>query len=258
MTRLSVKALRLYDERGLLRPSWVDESSGYRYYAAQQAVRAEAIKSLRALDMPLDDIQQVLDSSSAVSRNALEEHRQRLAERLSEDERRLGFLEELIEGRKQLVPYDISVKTVPETQVVSLTVETTMETIGKSIQEGFGSLMQAVTAGQGIPNAAPFIIYHEVIDEETHGNIEMCIPLASPIPDFGEVVSKVLEGGPAAAVVHKGPYPELGPAYHAISNWIVEHGHQFTGPPRETYLNDPTQVDEADLLTEVAWPIDAA
>ncbi|CAN5921022.1 hypothetical protein BH23ACT10_BH23ACT10_12910 [soil metagenome] len=30
MTRLSVKALRLYDELGLLDPAWVDPSSGYR------------------------------------------------------------------------------------------------------------------------------------------------------------------------------------------------------------------------------------
>ena len=30
-TRLSVKALRHYDELGLLRPAFVDPSSGYRY-----------------------------------------------------------------------------------------------------------------------------------------------------------------------------------------------------------------------------------
>lgn len=31
-TRLSVKALRFYDEKGVLRPVWVDEATGYRHY----------------------------------------------------------------------------------------------------------------------------------------------------------------------------------------------------------------------------------
>ena len=43
MTRLSVKAPRLYDELGLLAPAWVDPASSYRYYTPAQANRAEAM-----------------------------------------------------------------------------------------------------------------------------------------------------------------------------------------------------------------------
>ncbi len=49
--RLSQKALRLYDEMGLLRPAWVDPDSGYRYYAVAQAVEAERIRLLRSLEV---------------------------------------------------------------------------------------------------------------------------------------------------------------------------------------------------------------
>jgi DNA-binding transcriptional MerR regulator len=52
-TRLSVKALRHYDELGLLRPAFVDPSSGYRYYRPAQANQAEAIRILRSVEMPL-------------------------------------------------------------------------------------------------------------------------------------------------------------------------------------------------------------
>jgi MerR HTH family regulatory protein len=55
-TRLSVKALRHYDELGLLRPAFVDPSSGYRYYRPAQANQAEAIRVLRSVDMPLEEI----------------------------------------------------------------------------------------------------------------------------------------------------------------------------------------------------------
>jgi DNA-binding transcriptional MerR regulator len=41
--------------------AYVDPDSGYRYYRPSQAARAEAIRRLRDLDMPLDEIRRVLD-----------------------------------------------------------------------------------------------------------------------------------------------------------------------------------------------------
>ena len=51
-SRLSPKALRLYDELGLLPPARVDESSGYRFYSADQLEQARLIAALRELQMP--------------------------------------------------------------------------------------------------------------------------------------------------------------------------------------------------------------
>ncbi|WP_211589183.1 MerR family transcriptional regulator [Microbispora sp. H11081] len=59
--RLSPKALRLYDELGLLRPAAVDGESGYRYYGPDQLERARLIASLRRLGMPLARVRQVCD-----------------------------------------------------------------------------------------------------------------------------------------------------------------------------------------------------
>lgn len=52
-SRLSVKSLRNYDESGLLPAAFVDPQSGYRYYRLEQLARADAIRSLRMVDMPL-------------------------------------------------------------------------------------------------------------------------------------------------------------------------------------------------------------
>lgn len=59
--RLSPKALRLYDELGLLRPAAVDGDSGYRFYDPSQLERARLIAWLRRLGMPLARIRQVCD-----------------------------------------------------------------------------------------------------------------------------------------------------------------------------------------------------
>nr|WSW67805.1 protein phosphatase 2C domain-containing protein [Streptomyces sp. NBC_00995] len=58
-SRLSPKALRLYDELGLLTPARVDAVTGYRLYAPEQLDQARLVAWLRRLGMPLARIQQV-------------------------------------------------------------------------------------------------------------------------------------------------------------------------------------------------------
>jgi serine/threonine protein phosphatase PrpC/DNA-binding transcriptional MerR regulator len=66
-SRLSPKALRLYDELGLLTPARVDPVNGYRFYAVGQLERARLVAWLRRLGMPLARIRQVcaLDAPAA-------------------------------------------------------------------------------------------------------------------------------------------------------------------------------------------------
>ena len=75
VSRLSIKALRHYDDAGLLVPAWVDPSSGYRYYTYAQATQAEVIRVLRSLEMPLDEIREVLGAADAdVAAKVLDRH----------------------------------------------------------------------------------------------------------------------------------------------------------------------------------------
>ncbi|QIQ03715.1 MerR family transcriptional regulator [Streptomyces liangshanensis] len=60
-SRLSAKALRRYDELGLLRPARVDPYTGYRYYDETQLERARLVAWLRRVGMPLARIRHVCD-----------------------------------------------------------------------------------------------------------------------------------------------------------------------------------------------------
>src|SRR5438046_8804170 len=62
LTRLSPKALRLYDRLGLLSPAEVDPANGYRFYSRHQVPVAELVALLRRVGMPLDHIAAVLDT----------------------------------------------------------------------------------------------------------------------------------------------------------------------------------------------------
>jgi len=69
--RLTPKALRLYDELGLLRPVRVDEASGYRYYSPDQLERARLVAWLRRIGMPLASIAKACDAPPAEAAEAI-------------------------------------------------------------------------------------------------------------------------------------------------------------------------------------------
>jgi effector-binding domain-containing protein len=256
-TRLSVKALRHYDELGLLRPAYVDPSSGYRYYRPAQANQAEAIRILRSVDMPLEEIAAVLASGGGEPvAKRLRLHRERLEARLDEHRRMLEFLERLLD-KEDVMPYEVTVKQLPAQPVAATRATTDLRGIAAAISTGVHAILDEL-GRRGTEPAGPLtVVYHadQVLDEDTVAPVEICWPVAAPFEGNGEVYGTELAAGPAAVTVHTGPYAELGPAYHTLSGWIADHGHELAGGPREVYLNDPGQAAEAELRTEVQWPI---
>jgi protein phosphatase len=73
-SRLSPKALRLYDELGLLEPARVDDDSGYRYYSAAQLDRARLIAALRQLQIPLAEIKSIVGLEPEAAAERITEH----------------------------------------------------------------------------------------------------------------------------------------------------------------------------------------
>jgi serine/threonine protein phosphatase PrpC len=64
---LTRKALRLYDELGLLTPARVDPQTGYRFYAPAQLEQARLVAWLRRLGMPLASIRAMGALSAAAA-----------------------------------------------------------------------------------------------------------------------------------------------------------------------------------------------
>jgi DNA-binding transcriptional MerR regulator len=61
LNHVTVAALRLYADKGLLKPAAVNPATGYRYYDIKQTGRLDLIKTLKSLGMSLDEIKTILD-----------------------------------------------------------------------------------------------------------------------------------------------------------------------------------------------------
>lgn len=61
MNHVTIPTLRLYDKLGLLKPEYVDELTGYRYYDIHQNARLDMIAYMKELGMSLTEIADVLE-----------------------------------------------------------------------------------------------------------------------------------------------------------------------------------------------------
>jgi DNA-binding transcriptional MerR regulator len=102
-TGLSVKALRSYDQLGLLSPARVDPDTRYRLYEPEQVSRGLAIRRLRELEVPLREIGRLVEADPGALREGLLGHQRRLAVRATEVEYALLRLQRLIEGKESLM-----------------------------------------------------------------------------------------------------------------------------------------------------------
>lgn len=73
-TGLTPSALRFYADCGLLSPAEVDAVSGYRYYLQEQVPRAELLRQLREIAMPLASVREVLDVAPDEASRLIDEH----------------------------------------------------------------------------------------------------------------------------------------------------------------------------------------
>ena len=113
MTYLSVKALRHYHDVGLLEPVAVDPATGYRRYAASQVGTAQAIRRFRDVDMPIDEVRQVLQATDDAERQqVIVEHLDRLRRQLEQTQLSVASLQALLADPRP-ARADVELRAVP-------------------------------------------------------------------------------------------------------------------------------------------------
>ena len=236
-SRFSAKALRLYDENGLLEPALVDPDSGYRYYRVEQLREATLIALLRQAGMPLAEIRAFL-SDKSVAR--LAEYERRLDRALGDRRQVLRYVQRLLEEEPM---FQVQVKQVDEQPYVSRTKRVHVRDLERFIVTTIDELWQQTT-----PSDHAFSIYHGEVNNEDDGPVEVCVPTRDG--------DKRLSAGEVAFTVATGAqceFPEIIGAYDAVARWAKENGRELDGPPREIYRFDPARGEEPRM--EVAWPL---
>ena len=93
---ISVSSLRYYENIGLLTPEYVSPDSGYRYYGTEQFEVLNTIRYLRALDMPLTEIEDFLKNKDI---DCIEEKLRQQKQAVLKKQQELKRIEQKIDNR---------------------------------------------------------------------------------------------------------------------------------------------------------------
>ena len=115
---VSVRTLHYYDEIGLLKPCFVDEQNGYRFYDETSLERMEEILFYRELNFPLKTIAEILASPNYDKQKALAEQKRLLTIKKNRLERLIAALEQAEKGEITMSAFDNSEYEIARQQYV--------------------------------------------------------------------------------------------------------------------------------------------
>jgi DNA-binding transcriptional MerR regulator len=241
-SRLSPKALRLYDQLGLLTPAQVDPANGYRFYTGDQVERARLVGMLRRLDMPLTVIADVLARPSGEAADAIAQYWAR-AETVTAERRALAaYLQARLTGA-DMSTYDIHTRTMPERTIISISRHLHAADTDAFFDDAFGRLRALAPGLTGIAGC-PFVIFYGEVSDDSDGPMQLCRPVddrSNPASADADIQRRVEPGHDEAYIrltLKEMTWPQMAPAVDALESWTREHGRQPCGSLRQVFIAD--------------------
>jgi DNA-binding transcriptional MerR regulator len=261
--RVTVKALRHYDEEGLLRPAEVDRANGYRFYTPDQLITLSRILQLKDLGFPLNDVRALIADPGQLG-EALASRRGELAASIEADRERLARLDAIRDTLEDAATPAIVVK--PVEPVFALTARAKVEPGASDIQDLFEKLEREAARARARADTSPFLLFHDDAAQADRMDVEVCVPLTKRGGDLK--AAREVEGATTAgALVYSGAYRQTPDLFTRLARWIDANGGVIGGPLREVYLRFgasqsgyrlPERVlarNDADYVTELIAPI---
>ncbi|HEX3078084.1 MAG TPA: MerR family transcriptional regulator [Lachnospiraceae bacterium] len=255
MNKVTIKALRYYDEVGLLKPAHIDQENGYRYYTSEQLPIMHQILSMKQMGFSVEEMLRV--QSGERIENVLLTKKADTMKEISDSMRKLSQIEYALAHKEEIQEnYHVILKELPEVIVASI--RKVMRNYGDlfNIVPPMGEEMERLGCECAVPEYC-FNIYHDGEYKEENIDVEVCEAVTELKPDSYMLHFKVIERVESAVcVLHKGPYDRLPKAYAVLVRYMEENGLEPIDNPRESYIDGIwNKESEEDWLTEVQFPV---
>jgi len=256
LSQVSIKALRFYDEVGLLKPTFVDGATGYRYYSPNLLPRLNRILVFKELGFSLDEIALLLqdDLNPDQLRQALRKKRNDLSRRIAKEQSRLAQVESWlmqIEREGSHVPnYEITLRELAPQWVASRRDRLASYDQASELFTELNRYLKRHNA-----NGRHAARWHVCAGQGKQIDCEALVLLSRPVPESKRIAIYELPGGANACVIHEGTEETIPEAYVAAHSWIKSNGFKVDGPPFELYWQDNIVNPDVSGVTEIRYPI---
>ena len=191
LSRLSAKALRLYDELGLLPPAQVDPDSGYRWYAAGQLDNARLVASLRQIGVPLAQIKVILSLEPEAAAAQVGAYWAGTEADHAARRDLAGYLVDRLTGKRNVM-YEVAVRDIPARSLLCLLRHASSQQevwdLGKEVIGMLKAQPVPVPRIEGVAGAA-FLTYYGEVNQDSDGPVEFCWPV--PQDQAGQLAARL-------------------------------------------------------------------
>lgn len=151
----------------------------------------------------------------------------------------------------------IEAKTVEEIRAACIFHDGTPATIGDDMGRLLGQLIVWVQKEGLQMTGPPFAVYYSRPEEMARGEMrfEVGVPISGTAHEANAIKIKTFPAHTVLSALHKGPYNQIGAVYAALMEYATTNGYEVIGAPMELWLNNPMEVAESELLTEVRFPV---
>jgi DNA-binding transcriptional MerR regulator len=185
LSRLSAKALRLYDELGLLPPAQVDPDSGYRWYAAGQLDNARLVAALRQIGVSLAQIRLILSLEPEAAAAQVGAYWSGAEADHAAHRDLAGYLVDRLAGKRNVM-HEVKVRDIPARSLLCLLRHASSEqevwAMGKEVIGMLKAQPVPVPRIEGVAGAA-FLIYYGEVNQDSDGPVEFCWPVPQDLAD---------------------------------------------------------------------------
>ena len=123
--------------------------------------------------------------------------------------------------------------------------------ISKNMGEAFQQVWAFMHAEAISPTGGALSVYYTYDPEKMDFRAGFAIGRDDMAKASGKIEADVTPAGEVLHFVHKGSYATLRDSYGLMMSHIASIGREISAPTWEIYVNDPSQVSEDELLTEV-------
>jgi DNA-binding transcriptional MerR regulator len=258
-TRLTPKALRIYDRSGLLRPVCTDQWNGYRRYAPEQIPIGRLVGLLRGADLSLAAVQSVIAALPAGTESACG-RLEALFDQMERDHhgRRLVIRHVQSVLRKEISPmFEVKTRHVPARRLMSIQRRQCGDQTAAFVAEAKAEFSAHLG---GVGPTGPFtLIFHGPVNDQADGPIEAAIgvpPEVGPTDLIGIRTEPAHTEAYTTITKRQWDYPAILAAYDAVG--CSPQAAARPGSPlscREVYLAEPESVGDDELICDVAFPL---
>lgn len=260
-TRLSAKALRLYDRLGLLPPAHIDPASGYRFYRQDQMDTAQLVGLLRRLDMPLAAIADILAKPPAEAAAEVGRYWAGVESVMADRRVLVSYIQaRLTSTGADMTSYDIQIRSMPGRTLLAICRHLHASETDAFFDDAFGRLRSAAPGLTGIAGC-PFLIFYGEVSEDSDGPMELCRPVTAG-PDSAQVTADIQLRSEAAhdeafirLPLSDLSWPAMLPAVDALEAWMREQRREPAGPLRQVLIADQRTATPDTLVCDLTVPL---